>query len=121
MPKLKLNGHNHDPSLFLSSDDSADEERVSLAPDIEYVEANVTSTPAIERETTIPIPEAQSHQDPIPIENILAIEAVDPASTAVAQILEMSNLLQWIETHLLILPSMGITILATMTERVQQR
>ena len=98
-PKQKLNGHNHNPPLFLPGD----EEHGSPAPDTAHVEANAASTYAIEREPTIPIPEAepQSHRPgPIPIENI------DPTSTAVAQILEIipnvepAHLLQLIETHL---------------------
>jgi TRIAD3 protein (E3 ubiquitin-protein ligase RNF216) len=98
--KLELNGHNHNPPLFLPGD----EEHGSPAPDIGRVEANVPSTPVIEREPTIPqptipVPEAQA-QDPTAIENI------DPTSTAVAQILEIipnvepAHLLQLIETHL---------------------
>lgn len=104
-PKQKLNGHSHNPPppLFLSGD----EEHGSPAPDtahIGFAEPNVANTPAIEREPTIPtipIAETQPHgPDPIPIENI------DPASTAVAQILEIipnvepAHLLQLIETHL---------------------
>ena len=66
-PEVKLDGDNHDPPLFLSGD----EEHASPAPDIGYLEANVTSAPAIERETAFSIPEAQSNrQDPIPIETL---------------------------------------------------
>jgi E3 ubiquitin-protein ligase RNF216 len=96
-PKEKLNGHIHNPPLFLLGD----EEDGSPAPDIGSVEANVTSSPVIEQEPPTLIPEAPpQRQDPIPIENI------DPSSTAVAQILEIipnvepDHLLQLIETHL---------------------
>ena len=103
--KQKLNGHSHNPPLFLPGD----EENESSAPDtadIGRVEASGTSTSVIERDRTILTPETQpqiptaSNSNPIPIENI------DPTSIAVAQILEIlpnvepTHLLQLIETHL---------------------
>ena len=97
-PKQKLNGHNHNPPLFLPGDD----ELGSPASDTAHVgsvEANATSTPTIEPEPAIPIAEKQP--DPISI-----VENIDPTSTAVAQILEIipnvepAHLLQLIETHL---------------------
>ena len=110
-PKQKLNGHNHNPPLFLPG--AEDEEHGSPVPDIGRVEANATNTPVIEQEPTIFLPDAQSHrQDPIPAENVDPTENVDPigiidpTSTAVAQILEIipnvdpTHLLLLIETHL---------------------
>ena len=52
-----LNGHNHNPPLFLSGDQ---EHGSPAPPDIGRVEDNVCSTPVIERGPTIPIPDPSS-------------------------------------------------------------
>ena len=108
--KQNPSGHNHNPPLFLSSDD----EHKSPAPvtdttHIGRVEVNVTSTSVIEREPTTTIPETQSQTPTRPTEpdsDPILFENVDPTSTSVAQILEIipnvepTHLLQLIETHL---------------------
>ena len=103
--KQILNGHNHNPPLFLPGD----EENESSSPDtadIGRIEANGASTSVIERDPTIIIPETQPQvptaSDSVPI----SVENIDLTSTAVAQILEIipnvepTHLLQLIEAHL---------------------
>ena len=108
--KQNLSSCYHDPTPYLSSDDEHKTPLTALAH-IGRIDVSGTSTPVIEREPTILMPETQSqiftrptapNSDPIPF--------MDPTSTAVAQILEVllemmpnfepAHLLQLIETNL---------------------